>query len=77
MLRIAAIAALSLLISPALAAVKPVQPDDKPQQPSKFNHTPKACDTTKPREIIRLNLFKMDKDGRLIPVGVVMIPKGC
>lgn len=78
MMRFAAAVALSLLISPALAAVKPVQPDDKAEMPTTFRHVPKGCsNNTKPREIIRLRMFKMDKDGRLIQVGVVLIPKGC
>jgi hypothetical protein len=78
MLRAAALALiLSTLSSPSVAAVNPVKPDTKAEQPHTFRHIPKGCSNTKPREVIRLRLFKMDKDGTLIPVGVVLIPQGC
>jgi len=66
-----------LLLSPAKAAVKPVSPDTKAERPTTFRHIPKGCSSTKPREVIRLRMFKMDKDGNLVAVGVVLIPKGC
>lgn len=78
MFRAAALALiLSALVNPASGAVNPVKPDTKAEQPHTFRHVPKGCSNTKPREIIRLRLLKMDKDGKLIPVGVVLIPQGC
>lgn len=62
--------ALSLFVSPAIAAVQPVSPHTKAQRET-FRHIPKGCSNTKPREIIRLRMLKMDKDANLIPVGSV------
>jgi hypothetical protein len=70
-------AALLLHANQSVAAVKPVSPDAKSEQPTTFRHIPKGCSNTKPREVIRLRMFKMDKDGNLVAVGVVLIPKGC
>jgi hypothetical protein len=78
MFRAAALALiLSALASPVIAAVQPVKPDAQAELPRTFRHVPKGCSNTKPREVIRLRLFKMDKDGKLIAVGVVLIPQGC
>lgn len=68
---------LALLVSQANAAVNPARPDAKTEATRTFRHVPKGCSDTKPREVIRLRMFKMDKDGRFVEVGVVLIPKGC
>lgn len=70
------LALLALLATPSFAAVKPVQPDNV-DRPSTYRHIPKGCTDTKPREVIRLRMFKMDKDGKLVQVAVVLIPKNC
>lgn len=67
--------AFALLVSPAGAAVKPVGPENKAELPRTFRMT--GCSTAKPRQMIRLRLSKVDKDGRLVEVGIVLIPKDC
>lgn len=67
---------LSALFGAAHAAVKPVQPDNI-DRPGTYRHIPKGCTDTQPREAIRLRMFKMDKDGKLVQVAVVLIPKNC
>lgn len=74
---ICAAVVLLLHASQSIAAVQPVSPHAKAELPQTFRHIPKGCTNTKPREVIRLRLFKMDKDGKLIAVGVVLIPQGC
>lgn len=70
--------ALILLASQALASINQPTPDTHAKPEAKpVYRLRSSCTDAKPREIIRLRMFKMDKDGRLVEVRVVLIPKGC